>query len=208
MSNILKIDKDNPDKTSIMKATAILRDGGIIVSPTETLYGILGRADRNDIVREIYNIKKRNITAPCSIFVNSTNEMARLGEYNNTVEELASSFLPGPLTLVLKNLSSFKPPIIIDEKIGFRLSSSPVIAAVLENLNCPLTATSANLSGRPEPSTIEEISKIFGEKVNLYLDSGPLISLTSTVVECLDNKFNILRHGAVSEADIRNCMKG
>ncbi|MFH2035457.1 MAG: L-threonylcarbamoyladenylate synthase [Candidatus Zixiibacteriota bacterium] len=208
MSRILKIDKDHPEPSIIYKAAAILKEGGIIISPTETLYGMLCRADRIESVREIYKIKGRNLDMPCSIFVDSIDQITNLGELDQTAKTIALTFLPGPLTLVLKNLSSYEKPIVNNEKIGFRYSSCPVIIELLQILKIPLTATSANLSGNPELITVDEMVEVFGEKINLYLDSGPLKALTSTVVECLENKFNILRRGAISEADIKNCLKG
>jgi tRNA threonylcarbamoyl adenosine modification protein (Sua5/YciO/YrdC/YwlC family) len=91
---------------------------------------------------------------------------------------------------------------VVDGKIGLRWSSSPVIDGLLRRLECPLTATSANISGRPDPESVEEIVSQFGDRVDLYLDAGPLTGPTSTVVDCSGEKPKILRDGAIPRAEI------
>jgi len=207
--DIRKIDPHRPDRDLVARAGRILLDGGLVVAPTETRYGLLGRIDRTETVDRIFRMKKRPPTMPTSVFVVSREEIGRLGETNRYSEKLADNFLPGPLTLILRDKSGYPPPIVVDGKIGLRLSSSEIIAALLETTRINLTATSANLSGQREPETISGIADSFGTKIDLYLDSGALKSLTSTVVDCSGGECRILRQGAVkAEAIGRSVTTG
>ncbi len=205
-SNILKIDQHNPDNTIIKKAADYLARGEIIVAPTETRYGLLARADNQRALNKLYEIKKRPVQMPTAIFVRSIDEIKKLGETGRIAQILAEKFLPGPLTLVLENKSTYSQPIVIEDKIGFRCSSSPFIESLLKEIDFHVTATSANLSGLPEPSEICQIFDIFGDKIKLYLDSGPLNFVTSTVVHCWNGLYKILREGAVETAKIKTAI--
>jgi L-threonylcarbamoyladenylate synthase len=200
--NIRKINPARPANNIINKARNILIDGGIIIAPTETRYGLLGRCDKMDTIKKIYDLKKREISLATAIFIHSFDEIGRLGIETEKSRKLSRIFLPGPLTLVLKNKSDFRNPIAVNNKIGLRFSSSHVISQLLDGIEFNLTATSANISGLPEAEIIGEICSAFGDKVDLYLDGGRLNSLPSTVIEFKRNECNILREGAISSEDI------
>jgi len=106
------------------------------------------------------------------------------------------------LTLVLKAGISGSPPLVIDGKIGIRISLAPVIRELLKKVSFPLSATSANISGASEPESIEEIVDMFGEKVDLYLDGGNLTSLPSTVIDCSGDEPLILREGSITKNQV------
>jgi L-threonylcarbamoyladenylate synthase len=200
---ILKIDRLRPDEQTIESAARILGNGGVVVAPTETRYGLLGRIDDMHVVERIFELKNRTLNLPTAIFVRSRDELFRFGHQNRLAELLSERFLPGPLTLVLLSKSKYPAPIVVNDRIGLRQSSSPVVSGVLESSGLTLTATSANVSGRKEPETITEIAAIFGAGVDLYLDCGPLTTLPSTVVNCSGETIEILRKGAIEESEIR-----
>lgn len=207
MTNIRKINHSHPEKNIINEAAKIINDDGIVVSPTETRYGVLAKANNPRILKKLFELKGRDFANPCAIFINSRNELSKYAFENNHSGKIADAFLPGPLTLVLKNNSDFPPPIVTNDKIGLRYSSSPVIHEILTQTKTPLTATSANISGYKESETIEEIFKIFGAKVDLYLDSGALKALPSTVIECIGDDYKILRLGAILEDEIKAILE-
>lgn len=205
---IRKIDPLKPEPVLIAEAAEILKGDGFIVSPTETRYGLLARADKPEIFNNISALKKRSLNKPAAIFISDVNDIENWGILTPVSKKLAASFLPGPLTLVLTARPGITAPPVFNNTIGVRISSSPVVAALLQSVKFPLSATSANLSGRPEPETIGEIIEIFGPRVNLYLDSGRLSSLTSTIVECINNGWRILRRGAIPATEIEQAIKG
>jgi len=204
--NIRKIDPATPDQNLIVMAAKILTNGGLVVTPTETKYGILAWAEDLKAVKKIFELKKRSLDKATAVFAGSREEISRLGVENRISKKLAAAFLPGPLTLVLRNKSGYGPPISVNNKIGIRLSSSPVISLLAGSVRGNLTATSANISGGKEASTIDDISQVFGEAIDLYLDGGRLESPGSTVVDCSGEDYRILRSGVIADNDIAKSL--
>jgi L-threonylcarbamoyladenylate synthase len=202
------INQSKPDANLITLAADILNNHGIIVAPTETRYGLLASIDSDDAINRIFELKKRPRSLPTAIFVRSKEEIGRFGHINSVSACLSDRFLPGPFTLVLKAEAAYPAPVVVDEKIGIRFSSSPVVSSILSQTKSNLTATSANLSGDDEPVTIPEIVHYFGSGVDLYLDAGPLVSKASTVVDCSSENYRILREGIISKAEISTCLRG
>ena len=202
------INHSRPDPDLIRSAAEVLRNEGIVAAPTETRYGLLASIDSNDALQRLFNLKRRQATLPTAIFVGQRNKIKKFGVENDVSKKLAEEFLPGPMTIVLKAAVSRPAPIVANGKIGIRISSSAVIAGIMEYINFGLTATSANLSGSDEQATISEIVNLFGSGVDLYLDAGPLTGKPSTVVDCLEDGYNILRVGAICELDISRCLVG
>jgi L-threonylcarbamoyladenylate synthase len=200
--NILKISCSDPATDLIDSAVRILKEGGIVVAPTETRYGVLGRIDNIKTVEKIYRLKKRAVEEATAIFVRSREEISRFAYENENSKKLSETFLPGPLTLVLRDKSGLPAPIVVDKKIGIRFSSSRVISKILAEIDVNLTATSANISGNKEAVTISEISQSFGGGVDLYFDSGLLDSPPSTVVDCSGKELRILREGAIASKEL------
>jgi L-threonylcarbamoyladenylate synthase len=201
--NIRKISCSNPAMDLIDSAVRILKEGGIVVAPTETRYGVLGRIDNEKTVEKIYRLKKRVPEEATAIFVRSREEISRFAYENENSKKLSQIFLPGPLTLVLRDKSGLPAPIVVDKKIGIRYSPSKVIMKILAGTDVNLTATSANISGNREAVTISEISQSFGLGVDLYLDSGRLDAQPSTVVDCSGKELRILREGAIAGKEIK-----
>ncbi len=206
-SNIRRINPLDPEPEILKEALQVLRNNGIIMAPTETKYGLLARIDSAETVKKVYDIKSRPLSKPTAIFVRSNDELKHFAEINPIANTIAREFLPGPLTLILKAQTELSAPIVIDDKIGLRFSSSALISQLLSQTDCNLTATSANISGKEEPGDIEEAISQFGDNIDLYLDAGPLDGPASTVVDCSGDTYKILREGAITKEDIRNSLE-
>ncbi len=199
----------NPEPETIMQAARALVDGQAIVVPTETQYGLAIRADRPDAPEKINRIKRRNETLPVALFVKDVQMGERLCEFSNTAHLLADRFLPGPLTLVLpprKGRETAAAGFVSAEGIGIRISSSPLVTAIMRKVDFPVTATSANLSGQRTPSTVSEIQKELGDAVTLYLDGGPCRGLIPSTVVRVNGGVHVLRPGVISESEIRMAL--
>lgn len=205
---IIAIDPIEPDPTIIDRAAALLVDDGIIVAPTETRYGLLTRADRPQNLQRLYRLKERDLKAPMAVFVKDKTMLAEQAQLSEAANRLARRFLPGPLTLVVNANGPDNPPVVNGGKMGVRVSSSPLIKALADRVNYPITATSANKSGRPDPTGIEDAIADFGDQVDLYLDSGELDGPLSTVVDCTRQPVLILREGALSREEIEETVRG
>lgn len=207
-ADIKKIDCLKPDSDIISLAIEKLIIGEIVIAPTETRYGMLTRADSEESVKKLFALKQRSKIMPTAVFVGNLEMMMHYGEMTPAIQRLAKLFLPGPVTLIIKALGGTRLPVIIDGKIGMRISSSLVIEKIMENTPFPVTATSANISGAEDNTTIDEIYNIFGDEISLYLDGGRLDNITSTVIDCTANEPVILREGAVSKETIMDALKG
>jgi len=206
-TRVFTIDCKNPQASLVERAAALLSEGRLVVAPTETRYGLLARADDAAAVERLYAVKGRRPEAPLAMFVDGIAGLEQYGEMTPVSRRLAERFLPGPLTLVLTAKRETELPVVQDGRIGLRVSSSSVIAAILARVAYPLTATSANLSGAGETETLEEIVDAFGDRVALYLDGGRLEGPVSTVLLCEEERTEILREGALARAEIERVLE-
>jgi len=205
IQKIITVHPERPEQAVISIAYELLNQGGLVVAPTETRYGLLGRVDNRAAVEKLFEIKGRSADKPSAIFVEDISQLKQLAQVTTTTQKLADSFLPGPLTLVLKSKRDFGPLFTLNQMTGFRISSSPVISAILA-ITGPLSATSANLSGQNEPENISGIYEQLGESIDLYLDAGRLNNPSSTVVRMIDDQVKILREGAISSIAIKKAI--
>ena len=211
-NEILTWEEDALKKEVLERAAKVLRDGGVVVGPTETRYGLLVRADSPECVRKLFALKGRDETCPTAIFVRSVEEMKRIAIVNETALKLAREFLPGPLTMVLPTNQQYPESVVVQNivvngKLGIRISSSEFISGALDEIDFNLTSTSANRHGQPNPNTIAEIKSVFGTDVGLYVDGGKLNAATSTVVDISSDTPILLREGAIDWKKITEVVK-
>ena len=197
-SSIVRINYVHPDPVELDRASIILKEGGLVVAPTETRYGLLARADSQRILKKLFDLKQRPMSMPTAVFVANLEQASEFVQITDLARRLSQVFLPGPLTVVLKANQLIEAPLSADGKMGFRVSSAPVIEELLDRVGCPLTATSANKSGSSDPETAEEIEQLFGSQVGLYLDAGRLDHPASTVVDATAEIPEIIRAGAIA----------
>ena len=205
IQSIVKINPEKPEQSIISRAGEMLNRGGLVAAPTETRYGLLARIDNSPAVEKLFEIKGRNIDKPSAIFVKDISQLKQLALVSPVSQKLADSFLPGPLTLVLRSQRDFGAFFTQNQMTGFRISSSPVIAAILAKTG-PLSATSANLSGQKEPELISEVYVQLGDKIDLYIDAGRLNNPPSTVVQVINDRVKILREGSLSSQAVMKAI--
>ncbi|MFH1373160.1 MAG: L-threonylcarbamoyladenylate synthase [bacterium] len=199
---VVVVDYRQPSSAVIGRAVDLLGVGALVVAPTETQYGLLGRADRPEVVTRVYRVKGRPVEQPMAIFVDSLGMAAEYAEVNPPAQVLAARFLPGPLTLVLNRQPDWISPLAASGRVGIRISSAPVVRQIMARTNFPLTATSANCSGSPALTTIDRIRSGLTGGVDMFLDGGVLDGLASTVVDCSSGSPRILRPGAIGSDEI------
>jgi L-threonylcarbamoyladenylate synthase len=176
--------------------------GEIFVYPTETIYGIGGRADNDDVKQKILRAKKRKLDHPMILLAGDKKAFIDFGVcFPPIAQNLAQYFWPGHLTLVLPFGNA-------KETIGVRVSNYPFIFALYKTLKVPIFSTSANISGQPYVNDPEHIFTIFKGKVDFMIDAGILQpSLSSTVVKILtDNKIGLVREGAIPKEKIMSSI--
>ena len=184
---------------SIDNARAALREGEIIVYPTETAYGIGGDPRSEEAVRKVYDAKNRPDEKGLTVICSSLEQAEDYCELNDIERRIVEEFMPGPLTLVAEK--SDKLPDNLNDKFVFRISSSSVARSLAKDF--PITATSANISGEETSYSVEDISEELLDKVEAVVDRGELESMpTSTIVEAVDGEIVVHREGPISLSEL------
>jgi L-threonylcarbamoyladenylate synthase len=194
------------DHQSIMRAVELLRGGGVIAFPTDTVYGIGAHGLLNDAVEKIYVIKGRPAEKAIPLLLASADEVERVArEVPPIARTLMQRFWPGALTLVLKKQAHLPPAVTTTDTVAVRVPDHPVVRALIRALGAPLAATSANKSGQPELLDAQAIANVLGDQLDLILDGGRCEGgVPSTVVDVSAEPLKILRVGAIAEEAIRN----
>jgi len=195
-----------PDKAGLARAAEILRDGGLVAVPTETVYGLAARADSDAAVAAIYRAKGRPDFNPLIVHVASLDMARRLARFDTRAERLAARFWPGPVTLVLplQEGSGLAPAVTAGLRtVALRMPDQALTRGLLEALQLPLAAPSANRSGAVSPTEPAHVADSLGPRVDAILDGGACPrGLESTIVALRDGGWQLLRPGPVTEAEI------
>ncbi len=200
---------ENINENELDNCIEVLRNGGIVIFPTETVYGIGTNAYCEKSVEKIYEIKERPEEKPLSILVSNVNEISKYAIINNSMEEqIIKNFMPGPITIILeKRPEVFNYITSGKNTIGIRIPDNKIILKILEALKLPIVAPSANISGHPSGIELNEILHDFENKVDICIDGGKSeLSESSTIVQVVDNEIKVLRQGKILKQDIENIL--
>jgi len=196
----------------IVKAVEVLQRGGVVLYPTDTLYGLGADAFSNGAVDKIYEIKGREDSKPIHCIVTDLVMAERYAEISRSARVLAKEYSPGALTLVLKKRGVFNTGITrAIGTVGIRIPNSDICMEMLRMFRMPITTTSANLSAKVPELSVDKILAQFGDHgklIDLVIDAGELPeSRPSTVVDVSGNDPAILREGAISADEIWTTLK-
>ncbi len=195
-----EIIKINSSK-AIAKSVDILNRGGLVICPTETLYGIGVDATNDRAVKKVLKIKKRSKSRHMLIAFSDLRMAKKYLVITRKAGTFAKTFMPGPLSLIVETKSKPK------RKVGFRIPDNKFVLNVIRKLGKPITSTSANISDKKNLYKIKGIIKTFNGKVDLIIDAGDIPKRkASTVYDVLEGK--ILRKGPISEKQILAALKG
>lgn len=175
----------------IQKAVSVLMKDGLIVYPTDTLYGLGADALSEEAVLKVFEAKGREFHKPISIAVSDPDMISAVARVDEIAEAFISAFMPGPITLVLKARSILPPMLTAGSgNIGIRYPAQDIALEIISRFDSPITATSANLSGCPDPITVNDALVPHDYTV----DVGALPGIPSTVVDLVNR--DIIRPGA------------
>jgi L-threonylcarbamoyladenylate synthase len=192
------------ERKIIEKAARIMKEGGVVIIPTETSYGIGVDATNEIAIKKIAAVKQQPQEKNISVIVSDLEQAKRFGKISEEAKKLVEKFMPGPLTLVVGKKPGI-PDVLAERTIAFRISSNRIARAVCEQLGNAITATSANLHGRPSIYSGREVVKLFNNRVHMIIDAGELQhNAPSTIYNVLEKK--ILRHGPISELQIKQAL--
>jgi L-threonylcarbamoyladenylate synthase len=209
MTEVYRLSSCLPDATAIARAADVLRRGGLVAFPTETVYGLGANALDAAAVARIFAAKGRPVNNPLIVHVARIDEARELAaEWPDNAARLAERFWPGPVTLVLA-----KRPIVPEivtagaSTVGLRIPAHPVARALLEAAGVPIAAPSANRSNEISPTTAEHVLKSLDGRIDIVLDGGPTSGgLESTVLDLTARPPRILRPGLISPAEIEQVI--
>jgi L-threonylcarbamoyladenylate synthase len=206
---ILKVDPLNPDPSTIRKAADILRSGGLVAFPTETVYGLGALVFNEQAARKVYIVKNRPFDNPLIIHISSLEMLDTVA--TNIPEKalrLAEKFWPGPLTLILPRNKSV-PKVVSGglDTVAVRMPAHPVALALIKEAGEPVAAPSANLAGKPSPTTAEHVIQDLYGKIDAIIDAGEtLYGVESTIINILSNPPVLLRPGAIPVEEIERVL--
>ena len=191
--------------TDIQAAADILRAGGLVAVPTETVYGLAADATNEQAVQANYDAKGRPETKPLNVLVDGMGMVESIcRDIRSDAYRLAEAFWPGPLTMILWGNGTL-PPIVpaVGETQGVRCPDHPDTLAVIRALGRPLACPSANLSGQPSPRSADDVLAQLGGRIDAVLDGGPCsVGVESTILDLTVTPYRILRQGGLSREAI------
>lgn len=208
MARIVSIDARRPDPELLAEAAAHLRLGQLVAMPTETFYGLAADALSETAVARVFELKQRPPQRPLPVIVTSVQMLEEIAELTPLARRLAGEFWPGPLSLILAARELVPPSLTGGSgKLAARVSSHPVAAGLAAAFGGPITATSANLSGRPGLASAPKVDSTLGHGLALILDGGRAVAhLGSTMLDVTVSPPVVVRPGLVPEELIRRTL--
>jgi L-threonylcarbamoyladenylate synthase len=195
---VLKVDSQEPEIGTIRIAADFIRKGGLVAFPTETVYGLGADALNPKAVLALFEAKKRPLDNPPIVHVGNIRDVNRLvKEVPLNTEMLMKRFWPGPLTLIFKR-SEVVPEVTVAglDTIAIRMPRHNVALALIRESGCPIAAPSANLAGKPSPTSAEHVLEDLNGRIDVVLDAGPThIGVESTVLDMTVDPLQVLRPG-------------
>ncbi|MBF0384833.1 MAG: threonylcarbamoyl-AMP synthase [Candidatus Omnitrophica bacterium] len=196
-TQIIKINRENFSQEDIVFCAKVIRRGGVVVFPTETVYGVGCDFNNEKAMGRLREIKKRSVNKPFSVLIPQPELISNFSSSNNpSIYKLIDAFWPGPLTVVIPSKRG-------GPTIGIRMPNHKTALSLIEEAQCAVAAPSANLEGNPPPLTCEEALRDLDGMVDVAIDGGKTdIGQASTVVSLISDKPTILRPGSITKEEI------
>ncbi len=192
-------------KEQISSGIAILKSGGLVAFPTDTVYGLGASSGISRAVERVYKVKQRPENLALPLLLAEPSQISEVASYVSPVAWLLiRKFLPGALTIVLPSSKSVSRIITGGAKtIAVRIPAHPLAIALIQGVGMPIIGTSANLSGWPSALTADEVRSQFGDKIDLVIDGGRCLGRESTIVDVTGKVPSVLREGAISREELK-----
>ena len=202
--------KNNIEYTKLKEVATAIKNGKVVVFPTETVYGIGTNGLDEKAIEKLYKLKKRPKNKPISLLVNNIDMINDIAEDITELEyKLINKFMPGPLTIILKKKNKI-PDILTanSSTVGIRIPENEIAIKLIEYANVPIATSSANISGKSSGINLKNIMNDFNDDIDYYIDGGfSKIGIASTVVQVLDGIPHILREGVITIDDIKKVVE-
>jgi L-threonylcarbamoyladenylate synthase len=208
---VLKVDSQEPDIEKVRLAAGFIKKGGLVAFPTETVYGLGADALNGEAVLSLFRVKRRPLDNPPIVHICDVKDVYRLAEMVPfRAKALMERFWPGPLTLIFKR-SEVVPDVTVAglDTIAVRMPRHNVALALIRESGCPIAAPSANLAGKPSPTSAEHVLDDLGGRIDAVLDAGPtVVGVESTVLDLTVDPPQVLRPGGTPFEVLREALGG
>ena len=195
----LKVHRDNPEQRHITRAVELLRDGGVIIYPTDTVYGLGCSVENTRAIERIHLIKRQRDDKPFSFVCSDLTHISEYAHVSNPAFKIMRRLIPGPYTFILPAARMRQLPRVLVSKrktVGIRVPDSPVTLALVGALGHPVLSTSVTLEDGAPMGDPDLIAENFNNQVDIILDSGPLGDISSTELDLTGDAPEIIRQGA------------
>jgi len=194
---ILSINPDNPHARHINQVVECLRQGGVIIYPTDTTYGLGCDIYNKKGIKKIFQIKQRDSRKPFSFICSDLAEISNYAQVSNFAFKIMKRHLPGPYTFVLDATKIVPDALSTKQKtVGVRIPENNICQEIVRQLGHPLVTTSANISGEATPQDPQLIDSEMGRMVDMVIDGGISLGEASTVISLVDDHIEVLREGS------------
>ena len=202
--------KNNIDELTLKKVGQTIKNGGLAIFPTETVYGIGTNGLNKTAIENLYSVKQRPLNKPISLLVSSMDMINEIAcEISDIEYKLIEAFFPGPFTIILKKKDNI-PDILTagNNTVGVRMPNCEITQKLIEYADCPIAAPSANITGKPSGIKVADFVQDFYDKVDYIIHNGDAkIGLASTIVQVTDGVPHILREGSITKEQILQVLQ-
>lgn len=193
---IFRINPANPQKRLIDKTVEVLKEGGVIAYPTDTIYGFGCDMYNKKAIQRIYQIKKRDLKKPFSFICSDLKNISLYAQVTNQAYKIMKRWLPGPYTFILLGTKLVPKTMLTKRKtVGIRVPNNNISLALVRGLGNPIISTSVGFSGGDILSDPSLIAETFGSQIDLTIDGGILANRPSTIISLIDDKVEVIREG-------------
>ncbi len=191
--------KEEIKEEELQEVIKILKQDGVVIFPTDTVYGIACNSLSEKGIAKIFEIKNRPKEKPINVLTDSVEKIEQIANLLEKEKTLMEKYMPGALTMIVEKKESL-PSILTSSlpTVGVRIPNNEIALAILKNFPYPLATTSANTSGEEAGVEVEDFTKTFDGKVDAIIDGGPTkIQIASTIIKVEENNIKVLREGSI-----------
>ena len=195
--------KEKINEDELENVIKVIEDGGVVIFPTDTVYGIAANSLDEEAIKKLFDLKERNDNKPICVLTSSVDKIKKIAYVRDEEQKIIDQYMPGALTIILDKKDNVSDVLTSNLKtVGVRIPNNKIALRILEKLEYPLATTSANISGKEAAVKKEDLITEFDGRVDIIIDGGITdLKVSSTIVKLDNNEIKILRQGTIKITD-------
>ena len=195
--------KEKINEDELENVIKVIEDGGVVIFPTDTVYGISANSLDEETIKKLFDLKERNDNKPICVLTSSVDKIKKIAYVRDEEQKIIDQYMPGALTIILDKKDNVSDVLTSNLKtVGVRIPNNEIALRILEKLEYPLATTSANISGKEAAVKKEDLITEFDGRVDIIIDGGITdLQVSSTIVKLDNNEIKILRQGTIKITD-------